>query len=121
MSELNNLQISYLLNESVKKSGADFTKTLCDLGDGSMSDGVWKIWTNGAGVGSAITTGVFVVGIGAYVIAKNLIKRNRLKRATKGHGDDYEYPENPVVSQGSQEDCRSPIYSQSETVDAVIE
>lgn len=121
MSELNNLQISYLLDESVKKSGADFTKILCDLGDGSMSDGVWKIWTNGAGVGSAITAGVFVVGIGAYAIAKNLIKRNRLKRAIKGHGDDYEYPENPIDSQGFQEDCRSPVYVQSEHIDAVIE
>lgn len=121
MSELNNLQISYLLDESVKKSGADFTKTLCDLGDGSMGDGVWKIWTNGAGVGSAITAGVFAVGIGAYAIVKNLIKRNRLKRAIKESGNDYEYHENPMGPHESQEDCRSHIYAQSEPIDAVIE
>lgn len=121
MSELTNLQISYLLDGSEKKSGADFTKTLCDLGDGSMGDGVWKIWTNGAEVGAAITTGVFAVAIGAYTIAKNLIKRNRIKREIKEHDDGYEYPENPMDSQEFQEDCCSHIYAQSESIDAVIE
>lgn len=121
MSELNNLQISYLLDERVKKSGADFTKTLCDLGDGNMGDGVWKIWTNGAGVGSVITAGVFTVGIGAYAIVKSLIKRNRLKRAIKESVNDYEYPENPMGSQKSQENSCSYTYAQTEPVEAVIE
>ena len=121
MSELNNMQISYLLDESEKKSGADFTKTLCDLGDGSMSDGVWKIWTNGAGVGSAITTGVFAVGIGVYAIVKNLIKRNQLKKAIKGPDNDHGTLENPMGSRESQEDCRSHKYAHSEPDDAVIE
>ena len=111
MSELNNQQISYLLDESVKKSGADFTKTLCDLGDGNMGDGVWKIWTNGAGVGSVITAGVFTVGIGVYAIVKSLIKRTRLKRAIKESANENEYPEIPLDSQESQENSCSYICS----------
>lgn len=59
-------RISCLLNPNVKKSGSDFTTMISDLGDGSMAEGIWRLWKDGerTGMAKGITFATLAIGTG---------------------------------------------------------
>lgn len=110
MSTVSNPQISYLLDEGVKKSGADFTKVLCEIGNGNMGTGVCEVWidgwnsgqTNGIGIGIGIGAGVTIcilsVAIGAYTVIKNAVEVRQTKKAVEELNEECRKQQSEFIS-----------------------
>ena len=79
MNISNDQQVLALLN-GVKKTAPEMTRGLATLGKGSMSDGLIALWKSGQKNGIIGTTMVFTVGIGLYVLVKNKISEQQIKR-----------------------------------------
>lgn len=97
----NNPKVKYLVDETIKKSGSDFTSAISDLGDGNMGRGLINLWkdgeNNGLAKGVVGTSMVFGLCIGACVLVQKAIHKHRVKQAIAEMVKDSELGSTPVA------------------------
>ena len=78
-----NSMVTYLIDETIKKSGSDLTSAISDVGNGNMQQGLIHLWKDGenSGLSKGVISTSIVVGI--CILIQKAIHKFHIKQAVE--------------------------------------